>query len=80
MFVATTVSINRYCHYHSGIDFMIFKLTFEASVVLSVVTLSVVIDSLSLALSSVAVDTDSSSGNLETHKLILYHSYDTIRC
>ena len=56
------------------------KLTFEASVVLSVATLFVAIDSMSLALSSVTMDTDSSSGNIETHKLILCHSYEAVGC
>ena len=68
------VSLRR----NSDINFRTLKLTFEASVVLSVATLFVVIDSLSLVLCSVTMDTDSSSGNIETHKLILYHSHGSV--
>ena len=46
------------------------KITFEASVVLSVAMLFTAIDSLSLALSSVAMDTDS-SGNIETQIILI---------
>ena len=46
--------------------------------VLSVATLFAAIDSMSFAVSSVAMDTDSSSGNIETHKLILYHSHGSV--